>query len=432
MVVCEGVQHAHQKGIIHRDLKPSNVLVTVRDDRPFPKVIDFGVAKATTLALTDSTLHTEIGALIGTPEYMSPEQAEMGGLDIDTRTDVYSLGVMLYELLTGSLPFEWKAIRERGLDKLRQTIREVDPPRPSTRVSTVASAAKASPSLGDASRLARQLRGDLDWITMKALEKDRTRRFGSVSDLAADLHRHLDDVPVLASPPSAKYRVGKFVRRHRTGVAVAGALILLLVVFAGVMAVQANRIARARDLAAQEAATATQVSDFLVGLFQVSDPSESRGTMLTAREILAKGVQQLDSLRDQPIVQARLQATIGSVDTTLGLYRDAQPLLETALQTRRRVLGPDHPDTLASSHALANLYWFQGNYREAEPLYRDIVERRTRLLGADERDTLRANYDLASLYQRQKRWEEFDRLSSDTLARQRRVWETTTRIRWNR
>jgi serine/threonine protein kinase/tetratricopeptide (TPR) repeat protein len=422
LTVCEGVQHAHQKGIIHRDLKPSNVLVTVRDDRPVPKVIDFGVAKATTQALTDRTLYTEIGAVIGTPEYMSPEQAEMGSLDIDTRTDVYSLGVMLYELLTGTLPFESKALREQGLDKLRQTIREVDPPRPSTRVTTAAgSAATVLPSYGDASRLARQLRGDLDWITMKALEKDRTRRYGSVSDLAADLRRHLDDVPVLASPPSAMYRVGKFVRRHHTGVAVAGVLILLLVVFAGVMAVQANRIARARDHASQEAATATQVSDFLVGLFKVSDPSEARGTTLTAREILAKGAQQLDSLRDQPAVQARLQATIGLVETELGLYRDAQPLLETALQTRRRVVGQDHPDTLASANALANLYWFQGKYREAEPLYRDILERRTRLLGADHKDTLRANYDLASLYVKQKRWEEFDRLNGDTLARQRRV-----------
>ncbi len=422
LVVCEGIQHAHQKGIIHRDLKPSNVLVTVRDDRPMPKVIDFGVAKATTQVLTDRTLHTEIGALIGTPEYMSPEQAEMGSLDIDTRTDVYSLGVMLYELLTGTLPFEPKALREQGLDKLRQTIREVDPPRPSTRVTTsCGSAALVLASHGGASRLARQLRGDLDSITMKALEKERTRRYGSVSDLAADLRRHLDDVPVLASPPSATYRVGKFVRRHHAGVAAGGALVLLLVVFAAVMAVQASRIARARDRASQEAATAAQVSDFLVGLFKVSDPSEARGSTLTAREILAKGVQQLDSLRDQPAVQARLQATIGSVDTELGLYRDAQPLLETALQTRRGVLGQDHPDTLASAHALANLYWYQGKYREAEPLYRDIVERRTRLLGADHPDTLRANYDLASLYSKQQRWKEFDRLTGDTLARQRRV-----------
>jgi len=420
--VCEGVQHAHQKGLIHRDLKPSNVLVGVRDDRPYVKVIDFGVAKATTHTLTDRTLHTELGAFIGTPDYMSPEQAEFGGLDIDTRTDVYALGVILYELLTGTLPFDPKTLREQGLDEVRRTIRDVEPPRPSTRVTTAArSSSRVDSSAPTVVALARQLRGDLDWITMKALEKDRTRRYGSVSDLAADLRRHLDDAPVLASPPSATYRISKFVRRHRSGVAVAGALVLLLVVFAVVMTVQASRIARARDRASQEAATATQVSDFLVGLFKVSDPSEARGTTLTAREILAKGAQQLDNLVDQPAVQARLQATIGDVYTGLGLYKDAQPLLTTALETRKRVVGPDNPDTLATANALANLYWYQGKYGEAESLYRDIVERRTRVLGADHPDTLRANYDLASLYAMQKRWEEFDRLSRDTLAKQRRA-----------
>src|SRR3954468_20006301 len=174
---CEGVQHAHQKGIIHRDLKPSNVLVGVRDDRPFVKVIDFGVAKATTtLALTDRTLHTELGAFVGTPEYMSPEQADFGGLDIDTRTDVYALGVILYELLTETLPFDAKTLREQSLDEVRRTIREVEPPRPSTRVTTASrSSGGAAPPSVDTRSLARQLRGDLDWITMKALEKDRTR-----------------------------------------------------------------------------------------------------------------------------------------------------------------------------------------------------------------------------------------------------------------
>lgn len=175
---CEGVQHAHQKAIIHRDLKPSNVLVTLQDDRPVPKIIDFGVAKATTQSLTEQTLFTEFGALIGTPEYMSPEQAEMGGLDIDTRTDVYALGVILYELLTGTLPFDARTLREKGLDEIRRTIREVEPPRPSTRIS------QNGPKSGDAAqnrrtepgRLASLLRGDLDWITMRALEKDRTRR----------------------------------------------------------------------------------------------------------------------------------------------------------------------------------------------------------------------------------------------------------------
>jgi non-specific serine/threonine protein kinase/serine/threonine-protein kinase len=292
-------------------------------------------------------------------------------------------------------------------------------------VTTAAGAAIAtSPPHADASRLARQLRGDLDWITMKALEKDRRRRYGSVSDLAADLRRHLDDVPVLASPPSVKYRVGKFVRRHRSAVAAAGALILLLVVFAAVMAVQAGRIARARDRASQEAATAKQVSEFLVGLFKVSDPSEARGTTLTAREILAKGAQQLDNLRDQPVVQARLQATIGAVDTGLGLYNDAQPLLARALQTQKRVAGEDSPETLATTHSLANLYWYIGRYDDAEPLYLAVVGARSRLLGEEHRDTLRAEFDLASLYVLQKRWEVAEALLRRTLeAQQRKLGE---------
>ena len=208
--VCDGVQHAHQKGVIHRDLKPSNVLVTLQDDRPVPKIIDFGVAKATTQPLTDRTLHTELGTFIGTPEYMSPEQAEMSGLDVDTRTDVYSLGAILYELLTGAMPFDSKTLREKSLEDLRRTIREIDPPRPSTRVTAAAPAAPDRPPTHiEPSKLASELKGDLDWITMKALEKDRTRRYGSASDLAADLQRHLRDEPVLAGPPSAIYRVSK-------------------------------------------------------------------------------------------------------------------------------------------------------------------------------------------------------------------------------
>jgi non-specific serine/threonine protein kinase/serine/threonine-protein kinase len=199
--VCDGVQHAHQKGIIHRDLKPSNILVAVQDDRAVPKIIDFGVAKATTLQLTDHTLQTEYGALVGTPEYMSPEQAEMTGLDIDTRTDVYALGVVLYELLTGALPFDSKTLRAKPLDEIRRTIREVDPPRPSTRVTTTSPMKNTDDDRAVRAASASELRGDLDWITMRALEKDRTRRYGSASDFAADLRRHLNYLPVLASPP---------------------------------------------------------------------------------------------------------------------------------------------------------------------------------------------------------------------------------------
>ncbi|MEM7166799.1 MAG: SUMF1/EgtB/PvdO family nonheme iron enzyme [Planctomycetota bacterium] len=235
--VCVTVQHAHQKGIIHRDLKPSNILVTLQDGVPAPKIIDFGVAKATAQQLTDQTLFTEAGQMLGTPEYMSPEQAEMTGLDIDTRTDVYSLGVLLYELLTGALPFDPKMLRSEGYARIQQIIREVDPPRPSTRVSTAGAraesggpAASAAGSASDApdrvaqSRrtdlrtLARSLRGELDWIIMKAIAKERDRRYDSASELAADVTRYLGDEAVVARPPSRVYVARKFVKRHRTGV----------------------------------------------------------------------------------------------------------------------------------------------------------------------------------------------------------------------
>jgi len=421
--VCDGVQHAHQKGVIHRDLKPSNILVTVQDDRPVPKIIDFGVAKATTQHLTDRTLYTELGVLIGTPEYMSPEQAEMTGLDIDTRADVYSLGVILYELLTDVLPFDAKSLREKGLDELRRTIREIDPPRPSTRVTTIAKSTHApAESRPVFTQLARQLRGDLDWITMRALEKDRTRRYGSASDLAADLRRHLDNLPVVASPPNTTYRMTKFVRRHRMGVAAAAAVIALLIAFTGIEAVQARRIARERDRANREADTAKYVSDFLVGLFKVSDPGEARGNTLTAREILDKGAQDIEkTLTSQPQIQARLQQTIGTVYTHLGLYNAAEPLLQRALETDRRVLGNDNQQTLTSLSALADVYWYLGRHADAQPLYLELVERRRRILGEEHRDTLRATFDLASLYLAQRRLDQAEALTRQTLSVQERT-----------
>jgi serine/threonine protein kinase len=218
--VCRGVQHAHQKGIIHRDLKPSNVLVTQQDDRPVPKIIDFGLAKATALRLTDNTVYTELGVLMGTPEYMSPEQVEFGPQDIDTRTDVYSLGVMLYELLAGCKPFESARLRSAGPEELRRIIRETDPPTPSRRLNTLGDeSTRVSERRGvQIPQLKKQLQGDLDWITMRALEKDRAKRYGSAGELAADIERHLNDEPVLASPPSIAYRARKFVKRHRLGV----------------------------------------------------------------------------------------------------------------------------------------------------------------------------------------------------------------------
>jgi non-specific serine/threonine protein kinase/serine/threonine-protein kinase len=399
--VCEGVQHAHQKAIIHRDLKPSNVLVAIQDGNAMPKIIDFGVAKATAQSLTEKTMYTQLGQLIGTPEYMSPEQAEMTGQDIDTRSDVYSLGVLLYVLLVGALPFDAKELRRAGFDEIRRRIREIDPPRPSTRISTMgdASSLSAQNRGADLSALRSQLRGDLDWITMKALEKDRTRRYGSPSELAADIRRHLEDEPVLACPPSATYKMQKFVRRHRFGVAAATAVFLLLVSFAVTMAVQANRIAKERDRANQEAETASQVSGFLEGLFEVSDPSEALGNTITAREILDKGSGRIrQELGDQPRVQARLMDTMGRVYRNLGLYDQARPLLEEAVEIQRGELGPEHPELAGSLKDLGNLLKSSGDYEAAKPVFERALTIRQAALGPEHPEVAAVLNDLATLH----------------------------------
>ena len=237
--VCQAIQHAHQKGIIHRDIKPSNILVTLHDGVPVPKVIDFGIAKATESRLTDATVYTQLHQFIGTPAYMSPEQAEMSGLDIDTRSDIYGLGVLLYELLTGRTPFDQKELVEAGLDRMRRMIREQEPVRPSTRFSSLQGeelTTTARRRSADAPRLIHVLRGDLDWIVMKCLEKDRTRRYETANGLAADLKRHLINEPVVARPPSTLYRVQKTVRRNKlvfaAGAIVASAIIAGFVVSA--------------------------------------------------------------------------------------------------------------------------------------------------------------------------------------------------------
>jgi tetratricopeptide (TPR) repeat protein len=385
---------------------------------------DFGIAKAIAQPLTEQLLVTELGGFMGTPEYMSPEQAEPASIDIDTRSDVYWLGVMLYELLVGALPFDADALRQAGVDELRRTIREKNPPRPSTRVLQLDAAASGASDRHQmpSSKLAKVLRGDLDWITMKALEKDRTRRYPTANALALDVRRHLRHEPVTAGAPSSFYRARKFARRYRMAVATASALLVTVTMFSAVTAIQARNIAKERDRANQEAATAKQVSDFLVSLFTVSDPSEARGNTLTAREILANGARQVASnLNDQPTVRARLERTIGTVYTKLGMYSEAEPLLRGALQSERRELGAASPETLLTTTALADLLWYQRRYPDAEPLYLDVVEQRKRTLGSEHPDTLRATKDLAVLYIRQKRFGEAERLLIPTLALQRKV-----------
>jgi non-specific serine/threonine protein kinase/serine/threonine-protein kinase len=422
--VCEGVQHAHQKAVIHRDIKPSNVLVSIQDGRALPKIIDFGVAKATSHRLTDKTMLTRLGVPIGTPEYMSPEQAEMTGQDIDTRTDVYALGVMLYELLVGALPFEPRDLRQTSLETVVRRIREEAPPRPSTRVSTLGdrSSEAARRRRTDPSALRRELTGDLDWITMKALEKDRTRRYGSPQELAEDLRRHLRHEPVLAGPPSTWYRTRKFARRHTTAVVASAAGLFVLVVFAVTMTLQAGRVARERDRANREAEARAYVSEFLKGLFAVSDPGEARGNSITARELLDEGAEKIDGmLEDQPETRAELMSTMGEVYTNLGLYPQAEPLLEQALGIRRHVLGDEHPDTLTAMNTLAALYWHRGRFDEAEPLFLEALPTRKRVLGDDHPDTLASMNDLAGLYWQRGRYEEAEPLLLETVEARRRV-----------
>ncbi len=398
--VCEGVQHAHQKAIIHRDLKPSNILVVIQDGVAMPKIIDFGVAKATAQSLTERTMYTELGMMIGTPEYMSPEQAEMTGQNVDTRTDVYSLGAILYELLVGALPFDPKELRRAGFDEIRRKIREEDPQKPSTRLSSMgeASTIHAQNRRTERPALIRQIRGDLDWITMKALEKDRTRRYGAPSELAADIERYLHHQPVVARPPSTAYRAGKFIRRHRVGVGVGASIVVLLIAFSITTAIQARRISQERDRANQEAEASRQVSDFLTGLFKVSNPSEARGNSITAREILDKGADKITGeLQGQPRVQGELMYTMGRVYQSLGLYRRSGELLEKALAIARTTLGREHPDIAKYEMALAWLYNGLGRGNEAIQLARNALSLQEKAQGPRSPDVARALHTLAVL-----------------------------------
>jgi tetratricopeptide (TPR) repeat protein len=411
MQVCEGVQHAHQKGIIHRDLKPSNVLVMIQDDHPVPKIIDFGVAKATAQHLTERTLFTELGVLIGTPEYMSPEQAEMGGLDIDTRTDIYALGVLLYELLTGALPFDRRHLRQVGLAEIQRVIREKEPPRPSTRITQLglASTEAAKNRHTEPRRLVGELRGDLDWITMRALEKDRTRRYQTANALATDIRRHLNSEPVSAGPPSAAYRAGKFVRRHRFGVATAVTLALLLAAFAVATAVQARRIARERD-------KAERLATFMVDLFKGSDPREARGNTITAREVLDRGADKIRrDLTEQPQTRADLMEAMADVYDSLGLFDRAAELARESVAFRRQATDGDPPVLAMSLTILGNILMDKGDLKEAEAAYREAVEIHRRLFGPESLEVARSLNNLSSVLDPQGRYDEAFRLMEESL-----------------
>jgi eukaryotic-like serine/threonine-protein kinase len=414
--VCRAIQHAHQKGVIHRDLKPSNILVTEADGRPLPKVIDFGIAKATGQRLTERTLVTQLGQAVGTPAYMSPEQAEMSGLDVDTRTDVYSLGVVLYELLVGRLPLDPQELGLPGF-MARLAMRETDPLTPSAKLATLARDREVLAQLRhtDPEGLRKQLRGDLDWITMKAMEKDRTRRYDTANGLANDLARYLADQPVEARPPSTAYRLRKFVRRNKVAVAAIAAVGLALVAGAAAATIGLLRATRAEARARAEAATAQQVSDFLVGLFKVSSPDEARGNAITAREILDSGAVRIRTdLANQPVVQARLMNTIGDVYRELGLYQQSGPLLERALEIRQQVAPSDSIGLAENLHSIGRLHQWQGRFEEADSAYRQVIALAER--AAPEHAILRRAYtSLADVLRERGRYAEADSISHRAL-----------------
>jgi serine/threonine protein kinase/tetratricopeptide (TPR) repeat protein len=410
--VCQAIQHAHQKGIIHRDIKPSNVLVTLYDGKPVPKVIDFGLAKATEQRLTDKTMFTQFGTMVGTLEYMSPEQAEMSALGVDTRSDIYSLGVLLYELLTGTTPLDRHKLRAAGFTELLRIIREDEPPKPSTRLSETAErlASIAAHRKTDPAKLSKLLRGELDWIVMKALEKDRGRRYETANGFARDVQRYLTDESVEACPPSAGYRLRRFVRKHRVGLAMAATLVTLLVLGGVVSSWQAVRATRAEGLAKERLADVTRekdradaagriaqtVNEFLQqDLLRQADSREQayRGFAadpnLTVKEALNRAAAKIgDRFREQPLVEAAIQRAIGDAYRGVGEAQRGLPHLERSWVLRQAHVGPEDPDTLDSLNSLARAYSDLWQLDRALQLFEQVLAKRTEKLGPDHPDTL--------------------------------------------
>jgi serine/threonine-protein kinase len=397
--VCAAVQHAHQNLVVHRDLKPNNILVTADGT---PKLLDFGIAKLLTPGPGEAITRTETAVRLMTPEYASPEQVRGGA--ITTATDVYALGVVLYELLTGRRPYQFETYAPLEIER---AICETE-------------AARPSEAVGQSLKLGRQLAGDLDNIVMMALRKEAARRYPSVEQFAEDLRRYLAGLPVTARPDTFTYRAGKFVRRHRLGVA--AITLVLLSMLGGILATTyAARQARAeRDRANQAAATAQAVTQSFVSVFEFADPGKSRGNAITARELLDQGAEKVvRDLKDQPAVQAKLMDTIGGLYQSIGMYDRAQSLLEDALKLRRQTLGAEHADVAESLHHLATLAFGKGDYTGSETQYREALALRRKLLGTNHPDMAESMVGLGRSLLERGNYTEAEPLLREALALRR-------------
>lgn len=409
--VCHAIQHAHQKGIIHRDIKPSNVLVTLYDGKAVPKVIDFGVAKAINQGLTERTLFTQLGMVVGTPEYMSPEQAELSSQDVDTRSDVYSLGVLLYELLTGATPLDRGRLRAAALVELLRVIREEEPPRPSTRISTAENVATIAASRKmEPAKLARLVRGELDWIVMKAIEKDRSRRYETADALARDVERYLADEPLDAGPPSAVYRLRKLASRHRAALSTAVVFAGVLIVGAGVSIWQATRATKAERAAVKNLATAkdeaakakSMLTFFQERVLAAPRPPGQEGglgrtvTLLSALQAAEPALK--TDFSGQPSTEAQIRDTLGTSYQYLDDIPGAIRQYERALVLFNKSVGPESPEALGTASNLALAYLYSGRAADSVKLSRKTVDLAKRKLGRDHIITLTCLNNLANGY----------------------------------